>query len=153
MYLASELPYLSPPEGVGAFADAILSARNKRLWLAQLGISYADPLRKLIEDHETPDTAQFNQMAIRKRADLDSHTAARAIGLSLGGAPDISFDRSGCRHFMHLWLDIRAYSDDFRPRSACNESSHALRRSRAEPVIAAGRPGRASVAGGRTPRR
>jgi hypothetical protein len=50
----------------------ILSARNKRLWLAQLGISYADTIRKLIEDHETLDTAQFNQMAIRKRVDLDS---------------------------------------------------------------------------------
>jgi hypothetical protein len=37
--------------------------------------------RKLIEDHETLNTAQFNQMAIRKRADLDSHMAARAIGL------------------------------------------------------------------------
>jgi hypothetical protein len=44
MYLASELPYLSPPQGVGAFADAILSARNKRLWLTELGISYADTL-------------------------------------------------------------------------------------------------------------
>jgi hypothetical protein len=30
------------PQGVGAFADAILSARNKRLWLTELGISYAD---------------------------------------------------------------------------------------------------------------
>jgi hypothetical protein len=76
MYLASELPYLSPPEGVGAFADAILSARNKRLWLAQLGISYADTLRKLIEDHEILDASKFNQMAIRKRADLDSYMAA-----------------------------------------------------------------------------
>jgi hypothetical protein len=76
MYLARELPYLSPPDGVGAFADAILSARNKRLWLTQLGISYADTLRKLIEDHETLGTAQFNQMAIRKRGNLDSHMAA-----------------------------------------------------------------------------
>jgi hypothetical protein len=57
MYLANELPYLSPPHGVGAFTDAILSARNKRPWLAQLGISDADTLRKLTEDHETLDTS------------------------------------------------------------------------------------------------
>jgi hypothetical protein len=76
MYLANELPYLSPPEGVGAFTDAILSARNKRLWLTQLGNSIADTLRKLIEDHETLNTTQFNQMAISKRADIDSHMVA-----------------------------------------------------------------------------
>jgi hypothetical protein len=76
MYLASELPYLSPPQGVGAFADTILSARNKCLWLEELGISYADTLWKLIEDHETLGTSQFNQMAIRKPADLDSHMVA-----------------------------------------------------------------------------
>jgi hypothetical protein len=70
---AAQLPYLSPSQGVGAFADAILSARNKRIWLTQLGISDADTLRKLIEDHETLNTAQFNQIAIGKRADIDSH--------------------------------------------------------------------------------
>jgi phospholipid N-methyltransferase len=72
MYLASELSYLSPPQGVGAFADAILSARNKRLWLMQLGISYSDMLRKLIQDNEILGMSQFNQMVIRKRVDLTS---------------------------------------------------------------------------------
>jgi hypothetical protein len=42
----------------------------------ELGILYADTIRKLIEDHETLNTAQFNQMAIRKRVDLDSQMVA-----------------------------------------------------------------------------
>jgi hypothetical protein len=41
-----------------------------------LGISYADMFRKLIDDHKTLNTAQLNQMVIRKRADLDSHMVA-----------------------------------------------------------------------------